>query len=55
MAKETEKPKHRFVVGQVATQLGPSVYDTEENKHLDIFEALVQIANDVREIKKGLD
>ena len=52
MAKKEDEKKD-FEVVEVATQTDIVIHDTTTNEQLSIAQALVEILNDVREIKKN--
>lgn len=46
--------KKLFEVAQVSTASGPAVWNTETGKPMSIEEVLVEIMNDLKQIKKVL-
>lgn len=57
MAKEEtkeEKPKERFVVGEIATQTAPVILDTETEEQYTEMTALAKILNTLTKVEKAL-
>jgi len=56
MAEDKKDAKtERFVVGEVPTQYGPAIIDTESKTAFTIETALAKIMNDTQELKKLLN
>ena len=47
-----EEPKNRFVIKDVPTQTMPVILDRQTNKEYDMVGALMQILEELHEIKK---
>ena len=52
--KKTEKEVPRFQLVEIPTQMGIVCRDNEKELDLSQFDLLVQLGNDMSEIKKGI-
>lgn len=52
--QETKEDKPRFELVEITATTQPAIYDNETKETMDLLQAIVEIRNDIDEIKKYL-